>query len=223
MGSRRRKRRRAAHGGLREVAHIHVAGRVVTISQDGKAIDHVTEALISNRSEAGYWAVLWPSSSALAVMTSAADDLTGKRIIEVGCGVGAAGLVAAALGAEVILSDIEPRALDIVQANADANQLQVQTLAMDWNHPPEDLGTFDGILAADVMYDTGMMRGVLRFIRRHLRPGGIAAVTDPNRVMPGGVSGAARLHGLEVSSLPLVAGTSAAGGITLHYLMRKKR
>ncbi len=168
-----------------------------------------------------FWAYVWPSARALFEVVSEFSTLKGKRVIEVGCGPGAPGLAAAALGADVTLSDLRDEARALAQHNAKQNGLSVQCLAMDWDAPPSDLGTFDGILAADVLYGDGMMRGVLRFIRQHLAPDGIALIADPNRVMPGGVRGAARLVGLDTESVRLTEGRTLQGGVTLHRLQRR--
>jgi SAM-dependent methyltransferase len=95
------------------------------------------------------------------------------------------------------LSDREPEALALLARNRDRNQLSAEILALDFTQPQKDLGHFDLILASDVFYGDGMMAGVLRFLRHHLGPEGLALVTDPMRVQPAGVNGAARLHGLE--------------------------
>lgn len=183
------------------------------------------EALVQQGVRSGdepFWAYVWPSARALFEVVSDFPTLQGKRVIEVGCGPGAPGLAAAALGADVILSDLRDEARLLAEYNARQNGLSVQCLAMDWDAPPADLGTFDGILAADVLYEDGMMRGVLRFIRRHLAPDGVALIADPNRVMPGGVRGAARLVGLETESLPVRQGRTLQGGVTLHRLQRRR-
>jgi predicted nicotinamide N-methyase len=168
-----------------------------------------------------YWAYLWPSARALARVVAELSDLEGRRVLDLGCGLGACGLAAAMRGAEVVVCDLEPRAVTLATRNAARNGLRVEGRAVDWNAPPEDLGRFDGILAADVLYADGMLAGVLRFLRAHLAPDGLALVTDPMRVMPGGVAGAARLRGLEAHEVVLSAGQTMTGGVTLHQLRHR--
>lgn len=170
-----------------------------------------------------FWAYLWPSAAALARSIYAGPDLSGKRLLDLGCGLGAAGFAAAVKNADVVLADIRPEAMVLAEQNAAKNQLQIGARVVDWNAPPPDLGTFDFIVAADVLYDDGMLRGVLRFVRRHLSPGGNALIADPMRVLPGGVAGAAHLNGLECSSWVWSEGTSVQGGVTFYALWRKKR
>src|SRR5205085_8137477 len=53
-----------------------------------------------------YWALIWPSALALARFLIRTDALCrGKRVLELGCGAGLAGIVAAALGARVLQTD----------------------------------------------------------------------------------------------------------------------
>ena len=117
---------------------------------------------------------------------------------------------------------IRPEAIRLVTHNAARNGASLTARVVDFHEPPEDLGLFDAILGADILYDDGMLRGVLRFIRRHLAPGGLAILADPMRVLPGGVAGAARLSGLEGSSTVLRPGTVVSGGITLYELWRRR-
>lgn len=165
-----------------------------------------------------FWAYLWPSAWALAAVISGGPELRGWRVIDLGCGLGLCGFAAALRGASVVLADIRPEAVRLAEKNARKNELPVEARVVDWNQPPADLGIFDGIVAADVLYDDGMLRGVLRFVRRHLSPRGLALITDPNRVLPGGVLGAARLHGLVAEALTLRPGVSLAGGVALYAL-----
>lgn len=168
-----------------------------------------------------FWAYLWPSAIALAEVIGGGPSLEGKRVLDLGCGLGLAGFAAALRGARVLAADIRPEAVALVLRNAAANGLTLEARAVDWDRPPPDLGLFDGILAADVLYDDGMLRGVLRFVRRHLAPEGLALITDPNRVLPGGIQGAARLVGLEPGAVPLHPGTSVGGGVTMFWLRHR--
>lgn len=199
-----------------ETIDLPLPGRVLKIAQ-AKGLGELVRRGVPTGDEP-FWACVWPSAQALAQVVADLGDLSGKRVLELGCGPGAPGLVAAARGAQATLTDIREQACLLAQHNAALNQLNVEALVMDWDCPAEGLGTFDGILAADVLYGDGMMRGVLRLIRRHLAPFGVALIADPNRVMPAGIQGAGRLAGLQIESLPLQAGGSLLGGVTLHRI-----
>lgn len=78
-----------------------------------------------------YWAALWPSSVALArgVAERArgkGGDLRGKKVCDMGAGLGLAGIAAALCGAEsVAFYDREPLALQCCLLSAEANGLRV--------------------------------------------------------------------------------------------------
>ena len=173
-----------------------------------------------------YWAYLWPSAQALmdAVAHLAQQQepepphraYVGQRVLDLGCGPGGAGVLAGVLGANVTLADQRPEAVALAARNAKRNGLEATALQMDWNDPPPDLGTFDAILAADVLYEDGMLRGVLRFIRKHLAPTGRAVIADPMRVEPAGIAGAGRLLGLQIKSHVARPGHTHTGGVTLY-------
>jgi predicted nicotinamide N-methyase len=169
-----------------------------------------------------YWAYLWPSAKALARVAAELPGIEGKRIIEIGCGLGVVGLICAARGASVVMTDLREEAIDLVSKNAARNGLPVEARIMDFGSPPPDLGTFDGIVASDVLYADGMLRSVVRFVKGHLRPDGLALITDPMRIAEGGVRGACRLHGLEVLESTAVAGATLTGGVALYEIRRRR-
>eukprot|EP00667_Euglena_gracilis_P011527 EG_transcript_11787 len=74
-----------------------------------------------------YWAALWGSAQGLAAEVLRRPELVrGKRVLDLGCGVGLAGLAAAVAGArEVVLADREPRALHCALQGAVLNNLAV--------------------------------------------------------------------------------------------------
>lgn len=102
--------------------------------------------------------IVWPSSVALSerLVGGFGPLLEGRRIVEVGCGVGLTGLTAAKLGAaEVLCTDRDERVLSMVAASAEMNALPgVATQKVDWKDsstwPAQ--GSADVILGADVLY-----------------------------------------------------------------------
>lgn len=169
------------------------------------------------------WAYVWPSGRALVGLLADLEDLSGRRVLDLGCGPGAVGLAAGRLGADVVFADLSPGAVALATRNAERNGLDTaQVLELDWNAPPADLGTFDMVVGADLFYADGLLRGVLRFLKGHLRADGIAYLADPGRVMPGGVAGAARLSGLEVREHALAEGR-ALGNVTVYAVQRRPR
>ena len=129
-----------------------------------------------------YWAELWPSALALSRHLSK-RDLAATRAIELGCGVGLPTIVALARGATVLATDHYEAALDFTAHNARTNlNLEPDTTLLDWRIPDfEGLGTFDLVLAADVLYERKNAAALADLVPRLLAPGGEALFADPHR------------------------------------------
>lgn len=123
--------------------------------------------------------MLWRSGVALARALEGAD-LAGRRVVELGCGLGAPSIVAARAGASVLSSDEDPEALELLRRNAELNGVEVEGLRADWGDPDEFLarGPFDLAVAADVLYERSAVAQLLQLLPA-LAPR--AWVADPGR------------------------------------------
>jgi predicted nicotinamide N-methyase len=66
--------------------------------------------------------------------------------------------------------------------NAKLNNFKsYETLAIDWRSPPANR-KFPVILGADLIYETVKHEPLLNVIRHLLAPGGVALLTDPDRI-----------------------------------------
>jgi predicted nicotinamide N-methyase len=128
---------------------------------------------------APYWAVLWRSGVALARELDGMA-LRGLRVLELGCGLAVPSLTAARAGAEALATDACAEALALVDRNAQANRLRVETATVDWAEPDElvDRAPFDLVLAADVLYERAGVAVLLSLLPR-LAPEVLLA--DPGR------------------------------------------
>src|SRR5205823_2936641 len=81
-----------------------------------------------------YWAELWDSALGVGewLCTQNLDLRSQISVLDLGCGMGLAGTVAAALGHRVLLADIEPPALLFAQLNAMQFDPRVRTRRLDW-------------------------------------------------------------------------------------------
>lgn len=128
------------------------------------------------------WAEVWPAAIALAGYLSGLE-LQGKRVLELGCGLGLPGLVAAVRGAQVTFSDYHPEALELVRHNAGRLGLTNEQVALylgDWRRFSL-AGQFDLLLASDIMYDPKLNPYLLNLFPRYLAPGGRLLVSHPGR------------------------------------------
>jgi predicted nicotinamide N-methyase len=103
---------------------------------------------------APYWSVLWRSGVELA-RELYGEELSGLRVVELGCGLAVPGIAAARAGADVLATDSDAEALELVAQNARANGVSVETAAIDWAEPDDliNRAPFDLVLAADVLYE----------------------------------------------------------------------
>jgi predicted nicotinamide N-methyase len=130
---------------------------------------------------APYWSVLWRSGVALARELEGVP-LRDLRVVELGCGIAVPSVAAARAGADVLATDSDPEALELVAQNAQANGVQVETAVADWAQP-DDLvsrAPFDLVLAADVLYERAAVAQLLSLLPR-LAPE--AWLADPGRTV----------------------------------------
>jgi predicted nicotinamide N-methyase len=123
--------------------------------------------------------VLWRSGVALANEVAAAD-LSGHRVVELGCGLAAPSLAAARAGAAVTATDSDSDALELVDRNAELNGVQLETMAVDWSAAEALVARapFDLVLAADVLYERASVAALLSLLPQL---GSKAWVADPGR------------------------------------------
>ncbi|MEA2626972.1 MAG: methyltransferase-like protein 23 [Candidatus Binatota bacterium] len=129
-----------------------------------------------------YWAHLWVGARALArLVAEREEDFRGRRVLDLGCGLGLPGLVAAAAGAEVWFADREEAALEFVRASAAGNRLGgIHTVRLDFACDTLD-ERFDVILAAEIVYAAESYLPLATFLDRNLDREGTILATDAFR------------------------------------------
>ena len=131
-----------------------------------------------------YWAQLWTSARMLAKVIIREDWPAYRqpvRVLEVGCGLGLAGLAALARGLEVTFSDLDETALQFAAANARLNGFtRFRTLPLDFRDPPRDI-RYPAVIGSDLMYEERLVDPLVRLLDAVLAPGGTCLITDPDR------------------------------------------
>jgi len=132
-----------------------------------------------------YWAELWDSSLAIIeflaeTLPQRFDDLTKLSILDLGCGMGLTGTVAAALGARVMFADLEPEALLFARLNAIEFEDRIRTRRLNWQKA-RLTEQFDLIIGADILYDKTQWTFLEPFWRGHLKRGGSVLLGEPGR------------------------------------------
>ncbi len=149
-----------------------------------------------------YWADLWPSSRVLAEELGR-ESGGGASCLELGCGLGLVTIAALRAGYTVTATDYYADALDFTRANAiRAAGRAPATRLVNWRALPDDLGTFDRVVAADVLYEREYGPLVAGVIARVLSPYGVATVADPGRIAAEVFVRAAESLGLRIARAP---------------------
>ena len=101
-----------------------------------------------------YWAELWPSGLALAHVVEGLE-LAGRRVLELGAGLGLPSLAAALRGADVLATDWADDAVDLLRENAARNGVALRAERVRWDEPGLVLAgaPWDLVLCADVLYE----------------------------------------------------------------------
>jgi predicted nicotinamide N-methyase len=162
-----------------ELDRIAIGSDVVALWRVAELARYVDrDALLAgdDPSEPPYWAHLWSG----AVVLAGAVPRDAGRVVELGCGLGLPGLVAARRGARVTFVDRAAAALVFVRRSAAANGVAAECVAADFTQGSLR-GRFDLVLAAEVLYDPARFADTAAAIRRHLAPGGRALVSDAAR------------------------------------------
>ena len=135
-----------------------------------------------------YWADLWPSSLALArYFIKIRTDLPRiPQALEIGAGLGLAGLTLAKLGVPVILTDAAEDARKILHIHLRENGLldkgQNRVAAADFFNPGDlEFTGIEFIIGADILFEERNCEGVAATLNRLLGSTGRALITDPFR------------------------------------------
>lgn len=164
----------------------------VQIEDPDRVLDQVAEAedrfeKLNGRRTPGdelhlpYWAELWDSATGIAQHLIRSEDRLGARsVLDLGCGMGLAGAVAARLGMQVLFADLEPPALLFARLNSLPDAGRVRARRLNWQTDRLD-EQFDLILGADILYERKQWDFLEPFWRDHLAPGGRILLGEPGR------------------------------------------
>ena len=118
------------------------------------------------------WAKVWDASLILADELASLPVRAGTTFVEIGCGLGLVGVVAASFGHNVTLTEYDPHALAFARANALLNGLAgLRVMPLDWNQP-ELNETFDFVIGSEIIYHERDFDPIRRLFEKLLKPGG---------------------------------------------------
>lgn len=130
---------------------------------------------------APYWAHWWGGGLALArFVLDRPGTVTGRSVLDLGCGSGLVAIAAARAGAaRMLAADVDPYAVAACRLNAAANGVAVDVLHDDLtvSDPPDSAL----ILVGDLFYDAGLAKRVTAFLNRCVAGGRKVLIGDPWR------------------------------------------
>ncbi len=151
-----------------------------------------------------YWAELWDSAIGMGQWLVKGKDEGGRMkdekgvrpapvhpssfilhpsttsVLDLGCGMGLAGTVAAALGARVMFADLEPPALLFARLNSLPWRQRVRMRQLNWQ-TDRLCERFGLILGADILYERKQWDLLEPFWRAHVAPDGVVLLGEPGR------------------------------------------
>jgi predicted nicotinamide N-methyase len=126
----------------------------------------------------------WPSGALLAARLALRPVREGERILEIGCGLALASLVAHRCGADVTASDCHPLAETFLLENLRLNGLlPMKYRHVDWAAPPPAAtpGGFDLVIGSDVLYERDDGGLLAACIGAQAAPSAEVWIVDPDR------------------------------------------
>lgn len=188
---------------------VDVGGVPLSILKPRNSDDLISEEDFVADDRLPYWADVWPSSLILGAHVATLPER--GSLLELGCGLGIVSIMAMRAGFDVTATDYYEDALRFTRANA-LRTLGREPAArlVDWRALPADLGQYDVVLAADVLYEMRYAELVAGAIATAMAPTGIAIVADPGRVAVAEFVTACGLRGLECTerlTRPFAEGT----------------
>lgn len=129
-----------------------------------------------------YGFLLWESAVGLArYLTANRGRIERRSVLELGAGVGLAGLIAQSLGARVSQTDHQKGALTLARHNANQGGVAgIEQFLADWRTWTHR-GRYDVILGADITYERAMHFYLEQIFQQNLAPGGVVVLSDPGR------------------------------------------
>ncbi len=124
----------------------------------------------NGRVELPFWAHIWPTALLMSYFVQRLPA-QGRTMLELGAGVGVAGLFAAAHGIRTTITDIDPNALIFARINVLHNGLADRAEIQRADFTTDRLGRrFDYILGSEVLYMEDLHVGLVKFLLAHVKP-----------------------------------------------------
>ena len=158
---------------------VEIGGLTLSLEHPPDPVELIDEEAFEQEEFLPYWAELWPSAVALA-RAVAELELSGRSVLELGCGLALPSIVAARFGGDVLATDWSPDAIAFAERNARRNCVDLATALVSWTTPGELVARspWSLVLAADVLYERRNVEPLLRLLPEL---GSEVLLADPGR------------------------------------------
>lgn len=144
--------------------------------------DGIAGKLGISSSQWSLFGVIWPSSEILARYMYQ-QNLTNKRVLEVGCGIGLTSLLLNHQKVNITATDYHPEVKSYLDLNTELNEDKpIPFFQADWNDKKiEKIEKFDTVLCSDLLYERESGQKLANFVERYTKDECEVIVVDPNR------------------------------------------
>jgi predicted nicotinamide N-methyase len=155
--------------------------RTLRDNQQYLDLDGEAEKLHINSASWSHFGIVWASGQVLAhLMQDYA--IAGKRILEMGCGIGLPSMVLNHRHADITATDYHPQAEAFLIFNTALNsEKPIPFYRADWLQDDCDMGTFDVLVGSDILYEQDHVELLAGFIGRHANAACEVILVDPDR------------------------------------------
>ena len=125
--------------------------------------------------------IVWDSGNVLAHLMYK-HQIKGKRILEVGCGIGLSSLVLNHRKADITATDYHPEVGHFLSVNTTLNQgKDIPFMRTGWEDADSGIGLFDLIIGSDLLYEHEHVELLAAFVEQHAKPSCEVIMIDPGR------------------------------------------
>lgn len=164
-----------------EFGKIDIHVRTLRDRQEFYDKDGVAEKLGISSALWPLFGLVWPSGLVLAHHLHK-SDVAGKRILEVGCGIGLTSLLLNRLKADITATDRHPEAEAFLLKNTQLNEdPTIPFVRTGWADPKSTLGEFDLVVGSDILYEDQHVDLLAAFIVQHCKDQCEVILVDPGR------------------------------------------
>jgi len=164
-----------------EFGDIDIHVRTLRDKQQYSDDDNVAEKLGISSASWPLFGTVWASGEVLAHLMLD-FQIAGKRILEVGCGIGLSSLLLNHRLADISATDYHPEAGNFLAENTRLNKdRDIPFMRAGWGDIDCGIGKFDLIIGSDLLYEPDHAELLSAFINLHAKPHCEVILVDPGR------------------------------------------